>query len=161
VNLNIAVLDKPRADTIESSNSRFTHLNIFLLRSFAWMDAPAGPHASQTGCFVRTNVCGCRFGAPLDALHLLVLHDVTSSCRSSPLSTFRSAPDVFASVVPPWRPNDVNGQPLCKAAATHPLAPLISEPLALSLYERDVYQAIHGRPSFVWLSSRRLVRLLS
>jgi hypothetical protein len=93
---------------------------------------------------------------------LLVLHDVTSSCRSSPLSTFRSAPDVFASVVPPWRPNDVNGQPLCKAAATHPLAPLISEPLALSLYARDVYQAIHGRPFiFVGLPSRRLVRRLS
>jgi hypothetical protein len=65
-------------------------------------------------------------------------------------------------VVPPWRPNDVNGQPLCKAAATLPLAPLISEPLALSLYERDVYQAIHGRPFvFVGLPSRRLVRRLS
>jgi hypothetical protein len=41
-NLNIAVLDKPRADTIESSNFRFTHLNDFLLRSFAWMHARLG-----------------------------------------------------------------------------------------------------------------------
>ena len=46
-----------------------------------------------------------------------------------------------------------------KAAATLPLAPLISEPLALSLYERDVYQAVHGRPLvFVGPPSGRLVR---
>lgn len=31
VNLDIAVLDKPREDTIEPSNSRFTHLIILLL----------------------------------------------------------------------------------------------------------------------------------
>jgi hypothetical protein len=56
----------------------------------------------------------------------------------------------------------LNGQPLCKAAATHPLAPLISEPLALSLYALNLYQAIHGRPFiFVGLPSRRLVRRLS
>ena len=46
-----------------------------------------------------------------------------------------------------------------KAAATLPLAPLISEPLALSLYERDVYQAIHaGNPwkaaCFRWTAIR-------